>query len=172
VTHYGAFKLCTEGNARAFWVDAGFSSVGLRPFTVYGPGREIGITAGPTIAMRAAAEGRAYTMPFTGSTGMDYVGDTAAIFARAATETPAGAHVFSLQGTLASTDDIIAAIKGVVPDAAISAEGPHLPIAARLDETDLRSVFPNLPRTQLDIGTRATIEHYRRTHRPEASASA
>jgi nucleoside-diphosphate-sugar epimerase len=161
LTHYGAYKLCNEGNARAFWEDAGFSSVGLRPWTVYGPGREIGITAGPTLAMRAAAEGRPYTIPFTGSTGMDFVGDTAAVFARAATETPEGAHVFSLQGTLASTDDILAAIRGVAPGCEINAHGPHLPIAPQLDEGELRTVFEHLPRTSLDAGTELTIEHYR-----------
>ena len=63
-------------------------SVGLRPYTVYGPGRSIGVTAGPTLAMRAAAERTPYTIPFTGSTGMDYVADVAAVFVRAATETP------------------------------------------------------------------------------------
>jgi nucleoside-diphosphate-sugar epimerase len=162
LTHYGAYKLCNEGNARAFWEDAGFSSVGLRPWTVYGPGREIGITAGPTLAMRAAAEGRPYTIPFTGSTGMDFVGDTAAVFARAATETPEGAHVFSLQGTLASTDDILAAIRSAAPGSEIDAHGPHLPIAPRLDEGELRTVFEHLPRTSLDAGTQFTIEHYRR----------
>ncbi|HMD02542.1 MAG TPA: NAD(P)-dependent oxidoreductase [Candidatus Baltobacteraceae bacterium] len=171
VTHYGAYKLCNEGTARAFAEDAAFSSVGLRPFTVYGPGREIGITAGPTLAMRAAAEGRSYTIPFIGSTGMDFVGDTAAIFARAATETPSGAHVFSLQGTLASIDDILAAIRAVIPHAAIEADGPHLPIAPRLDEGDLRSVFPNLPRTTLDEGTRLTIEFYQRKATPEQAKS-
>jgi UDP-glucose 4-epimerase len=165
ITHYGAYKLCNEGNARAFWEDEHFSSVGLRPWTVYGPGREIGITAGPTLAMRAAAEGRAYTIPFTGSTGMDFVGDTAAAFARAATETPEGAQAFSLQGTLASTDDILAAIRAEVPHAEIDAQGPHLPIAARLDEGELRSVFPHLPRTSLEDGTRLTIEHYRKVER-------
>ena len=162
ITHYGAYKLCNEGNARAFWEDAHFSSVGLRPWTVYGPGRQIGITAGPTLAMRAAAEGRAYTIPFTGSTGMDFVGDTATVFARAATETPEGAHVFSLQGTLASTDDILAAIRTAAPHSEITAQGPHLPIAARLDEGELRTVFPHLPRTSLDDGTRLTVEHYRK----------
>jgi nucleoside-diphosphate-sugar epimerase len=41
-THYGAFKLCNEGNALAYWIDHKIPSVGLRPFTVYGPGRETG----------------------------------------------------------------------------------------------------------------------------------
>ncbi|MBV8355479.1 MAG: NAD(P)-dependent oxidoreductase [Candidatus Eremiobacteraeota bacterium] len=161
LTHYGAFKLCTEGCARAYWLDAQVRSVGLRPYTVYGPGRSIGITAGPTLAMRAAARGDAYTIPFTGSTGMDYVADVATAFARAATATPDGAHVFSLAGVVASTDEIIAAIREVVPNARISAQGPPLPIAPKVDEGDLRRVFTDLPRTPLAEGTRATIEFYR-----------
>jgi nucleoside-diphosphate-sugar epimerase len=162
-TQYGAFKLCNEGNARAYWIDHQIPSVGLRPFTVYGPGRETGITAGPTIAMRHAAHGNAYTIPFTGSTGMDYVEDTATIFARAATEPPPGAHVFSLQGVIASTDDIIAAIRERVPDARIDATGAPLPFAPQLDEGALRSVFAGLPKTSLRDGTLKTIEFYR-TH--------
>jgi UDP-glucose 4-epimerase len=159
-TQYGAFKLCNEGNARAYWIDAKVSSVGLRPFTVYGPGRETGVTAGPTIAMRHAAQGGSYTIPFTGQTGMDYVEDTATIFARAATHTPPGAHVFSLQGVIASTDDIIQTIRRYVPDAEITATGAPLPFAPELDEGDLRTVFANLPKTSLAEGTQKTIAFY------------
>jgi UDP-glucose 4-epimerase len=160
-THYGAFKLCNEGNARAYWLDAKVSSVGLRPFTVYGPGRETGVTAGPTIAMCHAAQGTAYTIPFTGQTGMDYVEDTATVFARAATKTPPGAHVFSLQGVIASTDDIIAEIQQQVPSANITATGAPLPFSPRLDEGNLRAVFTGLPQTSLAEGTRKTIAFYR-----------
>lgn len=159
--HYGAFKLCTEGNARAYWIDAGISSVGLRPYTVYGPGRWYGMTAGPTLAMRAAAEEKPYTIPFTGVTGMDYVGDVAAAFVTAATKAPRGAYAFSLAGVVASTEEIIAAIRAVIPSAQISATGDPLPLPPRLDEGELRNVFPDLPRTSLMEGTRQTIEFYR-----------
>ena len=147
-THYGAYKLCNEGCARAYWDDAGIRSVGLRPSTVYGPGREIGVTADPTLAMRAAAEGRPYTIRFTGATGMDYVEDVATIFARAATETPDGAHAFSLQGQLARIDEVVAAIRAEVPDADVSAEGPELMFAAELDEKPLHALFPGFERTR------------------------
>jgi nucleoside-diphosphate-sugar epimerase len=161
-THYGAYKLCNEGNARAYWDDAGIRSVGLRPSTAYGPGREIGVTADPTLAMRAAAEGRPYTIRFTGATGMDYVEDVATIFARAATETPDGAHAFSLQGQLARIDEVLAAIRAEVPDADVRAEGPELMFAAQLDEEPLHAVFSGIARTPLSEGTRKTIAFYRR----------
>ena len=37
-THYGYFKCCNEGNARVYFQDHGISSIGLRPWTVYGVG--------------------------------------------------------------------------------------------------------------------------------------
>jgi UDP-glucose 4-epimerase len=165
-THYGAYKLCNEGNARAYWDDAGIRSVGLRPSTAYGPGRELGVTADPTLAMRAAAEGKPYTIRFTGATGMDYVEDVGAIFARAVTETPDGAHVFSLQGQLAHIDEVLAAIKAEVPDADVRAEGPALMFAAELDEAPLHALFPGFERTSLTGGTRATIAFYRPRAKP------
>ena len=44
-THYGAYKLAVEGIARAYNLENKLNSFGLRPFVVYGPGREIGGTA-------------------------------------------------------------------------------------------------------------------------------
>jgi nucleoside-diphosphate-sugar epimerase len=162
LTQYGAFKLCNEGNARAYWEDAGIRSIGLRPSTVYGPGRSLGVTADPTLAMRAAAEGKPYTIRFTGATGMDFARDVGTIFARAATETPDGAQAFSLQGVLADMDEVIAAIESVVPGADVRADGNALMFAAKVDEAPLRAALPGLARTSLLDGTRETIAFYRR----------
>jgi UDP-glucose 4-epimerase len=159
--HYGAYKLCNEGNARAYLADAGIRSVGFRPYTVYGPGRWYGMTAGPTLAMRAAAEGKPYTIPFTGKTGMNFASDVAAAFVAGATKPPSDAPTFSLAGDVASTDQIIAAIRAVVSDAAIDASGAPLPIFPTLNEGRLHSAFPGLPQTSLADGTRRTIEFYR-----------
>ncbi|MCU0704449.1 MAG: GDP-mannose 4,6-dehydratase, partial [Fimbriiglobus sp.] len=46
-THYGVFKCCNEGNARIYLQDHGIVSVGLRPWTVYGVGRDLGMTSEP-----------------------------------------------------------------------------------------------------------------------------
>src|SRR5579859_5083670 len=42
-THYGVFKQANEGNARAFFLSNGICSIGLRPWTVYGVGRDRGL---------------------------------------------------------------------------------------------------------------------------------
>src|SRR5262245_48081028 len=56
-THYGVYKQANEGNARIYWQDERVPSLGLRPYNVYGPARDQGITAEPTHAMKAAAGG-------------------------------------------------------------------------------------------------------------------
>ena len=59
-SHYGVYKLANEGSARAYWHDSGVASIGLRPLTVYGPGRDQGMTSSPTKAIVAAVLGHPY----------------------------------------------------------------------------------------------------------------
>jgi nucleoside-diphosphate-sugar epimerase len=160
-THYGAFKLATEGSARAYWEDHGFASVGFRPYVIYGPGRETGSTAGPSLACRAAARGEAYTIPYTGAAGYIYVDEVAAAFEAALFTDLSGAHVFNLAGEVATVDAIIGEIRRQVPEAKLQAEGGPLPIASVIDPGNLYQAFPTLPRTTLAEGIAATITHYR-----------
>ena len=103
------------------------ASVGFRPYIVYGFGRETGLTAGPSLACRAAARGRAYAIPYSGSAGLVYVDDVVAAYEAALLREPDGAHVFNMPGEVVSNDDVIAAIRAVVPDARIGTEGPNFP---------------------------------------------
>jgi UDP-glucose 4-epimerase len=162
-THYGTFKLACEGSARAYWADHGLASFGFRPFIVYGPGRETGISAGPSRACRAAARGDAYTIPYTGSAGLVYVDDVAAAYVLALLRTPHGAHVANLVGRVASNEDVVAAIKRVVPNARIDVAGPPLSIVADVDKGDVDRLLPGLPQTDLATGIAATIAFYRQS---------
>ena len=83
-SHYGVYKVANEGTARIYSVDHGLGSVGLRPFIVYGPGRDQGMTSGPTVAMLAAAAGVPYHVKFGGSALLTYAPDCAAAFIAAA----------------------------------------------------------------------------------------
>ena len=56
-THYGVYKLANEGSARVYWLEDGIASIGVRPLTVYGVGRDQGMTSGPTKAIVAAVLG-------------------------------------------------------------------------------------------------------------------
>lgn len=159
-THYGAFKLACEGCARAYWEDAGVSSLGIRPFVVYGPGRETGLTAGPSLACKAAARGMPYTVPYTGLSGMVYVDDVAAAYELALLNEYTGAHVINQQGQTVDMDEILAEIRRCVPDARVSAAGPHIPSAAVAPST--KGILGDLPETPLSSGIEQTIDFYRR----------
>lgn len=161
MTQYGVFKLACEGSARAYWGDHGIASVGIRPFVVYGPGREVGSTAGPSVACRKAVAGKAYAIPFTGSTDFIFVDDVAAAFVAAATRRIDGAHVLNLRGEVATVEQVIQAIRALCPDAALTAEGPPLPIAPELVRHDVEAVLGPMPHTSLRDGLSRTVEHYR-----------
>jgi UDP-glucose 4-epimerase len=161
VTHYGAFKLACEGSARAYWEDHGIASIGFRPYIVYGYGRETGLTAGPSLACRAAARGETYVIPYISAAGLVFVDDVVAAYDAALRREPDGAHVFNLPGEVASNDDVVAAVRAVVPAAKIGIDGPVLPFAEDIGEGDLRRTFPGLPSTSLRDGIRRTIELYR-----------
>lgn len=161
-THYGAFKLASEGSARAYWEDCGIASVGFRPLVVYGPGREVGLTAGPTLACRAAAEGRPYVIPYAGPSDYVFVDDVAAAFIAAADSQPKGARVYNLTGARAEMDGLLAAIEAASPGARITASGPVLPVAADIEPSRVREDFRGVPRTSLRDGIALTVAHYRR----------
>jgi UDP-glucose 4-epimerase len=161
-THYGAFKLATEGSARAYSEDHGLSSIGFRPFVVYGPGREVGATAGPSLACQAAAQGEPYHFTYTGPSDLLFVDDVAAAFEAAVTRPFKGAHAFSLVGEVATVDEVMAEIRRQVPEARLTAAGPHLPITPNLaTDPRLPEVLGPLPRTRLVEGLARTIAHYR-----------
>lgn len=161
VTHYGAFKLACEGSARAYWLDHKLASVGLRPYIVYGPGRESGLTAGPSLACRAAARGEAYTIPYQGTAGLVFVDDVAAAYEIATLREPDGAHVVNMVGEVASNDDVVAAIKRVVPDARITVSGPVPQFAPDVAPGDVGRILPGVPATSLADGIAQTIDYYR-----------
>jgi nucleoside-diphosphate-sugar epimerase len=160
-THYGAFKLAGEGCARAYLADHRIASVGFRPLVVYGPGRETGLTAGPTLACKAAAEGKPYTIPFCGDSDFVYVDDVAAAFHLAARRPIEGARVYNVVGEKHPVATIVEQIRAIVPGARIDAAGPNLPVSAQIDPGALRRDFPDLPLTSLAEGLRATIDYYR-----------
>jgi nucleoside-diphosphate-sugar epimerase len=163
-THYGIFKRANEGNARVAFEEHGLSSVGLRPLTVYGVGRDAGLTSGPTRAMKAAVVGRPFHVPFTGLTDFHYVEDTAAAFLASADRAPPGAHVFNLHGVTASVEHVLDLVQREEPraKATLTAGGPPLPIPPELDGSAIERALPGLPRTSLEAGVRATMERFRK----------
>ncbi len=164
-THYGAFKRCNEDNARVYYLDNGLDSIGLRPLTIYGVGRDFGLTSDPTKAMKATVVGRPFHMRFGGRTDFQYVADTADIFIRAAASDLKGAHVFNLHGETVHVADIVAEIERVWPDSMITYAEEPLAIPPEMDDAAIRAALGELPVTPLATGVRATIERFAELHR-------
>ena len=162
-TLYGVFKLANEGTARVFFEDEGIGSVGLRPYVVYGPGRDHGLTADPTLAMAAAARGEPYAMRWGGRSQLQYASDAAGIFVAAARAQHAGAAVFNLGGPSSHMSEVVAAIEAAAPEAAgrIGFEDVQLPFPEEMESGGLEDVIGPIDWTPLEDGVRETIELYR-----------
>lgn len=162
-THYGVFKHANEGNARVFFQTSGISSVGLRPWTVYGVGRDSGLTADPTLAICAAAYREPFQIRLTGKMDLQYVEDVAEIFVRCLLSEVKGSHVFNLAGDIVDMHDFIATLERLDPGAGklITAQGPQVPVAFRMDDSALRHTIGDMPHTPLEEGIRKTLEGFR-----------
>jgi UDP-glucuronate 4-epimerase len=162
-THYGVFKFANESTARVFFAESAISSIGLRPFVVYGPGRDRGLTSATTQAMLAAAHGDGYTIPFSGRSEMQYAPDVAAAFVAAARAPFVGASVLNVPGTNARVEDVAAEIERVCPQVQgmIEVEGPPLPFPQELDSSAFTAVVGSVPLTPLPEGVEQTIAHFR-----------
>ncbi len=162
--HYGVYKQANEGTARIYWLDDGISSIGLRPYTIYGPGRDQGLTSGPTRAMVAAAAGKPFQIPFSGRQALQYADDTARLFIQAARAPFEGAAVFNLRGSVVEMEAIVAAIEAAEPAARgqISFAGPPLPFPAEYDDSGLRAALGSLTYTPLEQGVAESIAIFKR----------
>jgi nucleoside-diphosphate-sugar epimerase len=162
LNHYGVYKLANEGNARVYWLDDGVSSIGLRPMTVYGVGRDQGMTSGPTKAIVAAVLGERFVVPFRNATMYQYGEDVARALIAASGSPLTGAHVFNLPGIVADGPTFLQAIETAVPGAAdlIEFEAVDLPFPSEIDNDGIEALGP-LPLTPLADGVRASAEIYR-----------
>lgn len=161
-THYGAFKRCNEDNARVYFLDNGISSVGLRPLTVYGAGRDFGMTSDPTKAMKAAVVGRPFHIRFGGETDFLYIADCADAFIRSATTNLTGAHVFNLHGETVRVTAVVEEIEKQIPSAkgliTVAETGIAMPSA--LDDSAIVGALGEMPHTPLAEGVKQTIERF------------
>ena len=165
-THYGFFKCCNEGNARVYFRDHGLSSVGLRPWTVYGVGRDFGMTSEPTKAIKALALGRPYHISYGGMQDLQYVEDVAGTFVRCLVAPYSGAKSYNLRGAVVGLPAFHRALCAADARAAdlITFGETQLPIAYDLDDSALQRDLGPMPHTPLEAGVRRTLDHFRRLH--------
>ena len=161
-THYGVYKLANEGNARVYWLDDGLSSIGLRPLTVFGPGRDQGMTSGPTKAILSAVVGRPYRIAFGGRTLLQYADDVARTLIGASRSGLTGARVFNLGGSLVSMEEVVEAIEACLPEARglITFDPQALPFPDAIDDTGTEALG-EIPLTPFPEAVSQTVEIFR-----------
>jgi UDP-glucuronate 4-epimerase len=163
LNHYGVYKQANEGTARIYWQDDGISSIGLRPYIVYGPGRDQGMTSHPTKAMLSAAFGKSYHIPYGGQAAYQYADDTARIFIQAARASFEGADVFNLKGSNVHMREIVAAIESSLPETRgqVTFDDNQLALPKETDDAPLTAAIGTPPYTSLQQGVTDTIATFK-----------
>jgi len=163
-SHYGVYKQANEATARVYWLDNGISSIGIRPYVVYGPGRDQGMTSTPTKAMLAAAAGKPYKISYGGRFGFQYADDTAKAYIDAARADFKGVEVFNLGGETVDMRAVINAIETEEPSSkgSITYEDKPLPFPAEIDNTPLVRLLGRLRVTPLAEGVGESIRIFKK----------
>ena len=162
-TIYGVFKQANEWSAKAYSTTTGLSSVGLRPFVVYGPGRDQGMTSGPSQAILAAVSGAPYHIPYGGPNLFHFGEDVARAFIAASAAQPEGALALNIGGRRATVAQFVDALTAVVPEARslITAETHELPFPSIVDDSGLRRLVGDSPHLALEEGIARSVEIFR-----------
>jgi UDP-glucuronate 4-epimerase len=163
-TLYGVFKVTNEESARVYAQDYGVASIGVRPWAIFGPGRDQGLTAAPTHAMKAAVLGASYHIPFGGRVDLQYADDVARTFIELARRRARAAETHNLRGSVVDVAEVVALIEEARPDAKgrITHGADAIPIDPELDDTSLRRVLSDPPRTPLRTAIAETLAFFER----------
>ena len=162
-TLYGVFKRANESTAFVYREENGVSSIGLRPHTVYGVGRDQGLTSAPTSAMLAAAAGAHYRIPFGGSVQLQHARDVARAFIAASLSGYEGASVHNLPGPRVSIAEVVDTIAEASPESAgsIDFDEVTLPFPEEVDSGSFGEIARGFTMTPLGEGVRETVERFR-----------
>ena len=161
---YGVYKAANEGTAKVYATDHGIGSICLRPFIVYGLGRDQGMTSDPTKAMLAAAAGVPFRIKFSGSMLLTYAPDCARAFIASARAAAGSAEAVSLNvpGRRIGVPALVNLIDDVLPGARdlITWERNLLPVPSLLAGTALSDAVGDVPNIPLADGVRETVKGF------------
>jgi nucleoside-diphosphate-sugar epimerase len=165
-THYGHFKVCNEGNAAVYFRDHGLSSIGLRPWTVYGVGRDFGMTSEPTKAIKSLVLGRPFHVTLGGMQDFQLADDVSKIFVRCLERPYQGAKSYNVRGHVIDMKEFHRTMCEVAPEARklVTHGDRQIAIAYDLDDAALQRDLGPMPLTPLAEGIRRTLEQFRRLH--------
>lgn len=156
VNVYGVWKLAGEQISRFFWQDTGVPTVSLRPGVLYGPGRDAGLTASPTTAMKCVALGLPYQIPFRSRQDYLYAPDVGGAVGNALLEPFGGYGVFTLPSHTLATHEIVDAMRQAADEHGLGAQlqitvgEDEVPFICDLDYEPFITAFPHAPHTPVD----------------------
>lgn len=166
VNLYGYWKLANEGAAQAYQKETGVPTVAVRLATTYGPGRDRGLTSAPTTAMKHAASGRPFRIPYTGREHYHFVDDVGAGFAHACLDPFDGYAAINLRGQTTEVKAFCALIKdaaeqlGLPADLGVADNAEPVTFACDLDDDATLKLFPQMPLTPLQTGVHDSLQWF------------
>ena len=164
VNVYGAWKMAGEQISKIFWEDTDVPTLSLRPGVLYGPGRDAGLTASPTTAVKCLALGLPFKIPFRSRQDYLYAPDVGAAFGNAVLEPFHGNGVFTLPSRTLATEQIVETLRlaagdlGLADQFKITVGEEDVPFICDLDYEPFTAAFPSVPHTALDQSLRDSLE--------------
>ena len=162
-TIYGVYKQANEWSGKVYATTSGLPTVGLRPFIVYGPGRDQGMTSGPSVAILSAVSGVPFHIPYGGYNLFHFGEDVARAFIGASRAEATEALALNVGGRRATVAEFVDALVAVVPEARslISAETDELPFPSKADDSGLQRLTGGSTHLTLEDGIARSVAIFR-----------
>lgn len=167
VNVYGAWKLAGEQITRFLFQETGIPSLCIRPGVLFGPGRDAGLTAAPTTAVKQVALRRPYEIPFKSRQDYLYSSDVGAAFGNALMSPFSEYGVFTLPSHTVDTREFVEALNqaaaelGCSKDVQISIGDAEVPFICDLEFEPFLKAFPSTPHTPLLTAVRESLVFFR-----------
>ena len=158
---YGVYKLANEGTGRIYFEEKQIKSIILRPYIIYGPGRDQGWTSAPTKAILVKMLNHSYKIPFCGSIYLHYAKDCAKQFLLALESDKKGCNIFNVTGETVNMLDFIKILNHTIKnDSVISQDlAVDFPIPSRIDISKNERFFKIPKLTNLSDGINETVDY-------------
>lgn len=163
VNVYGAWKLAAESVSKFFWQDTGTPTISIRPGVLYGPGRDAGLTASPTTAMKCLALGRPYEIPFRSRQDYLYAPDVGGAIGNSLVQPFEGYQAFTLPSHTLDTNQIVTGLREAAEDLGladrfqITVGNDDVPFICDLEYAPFLEAFPETPHTTLSQALRESL---------------
>lgn len=167
VNVYGAWKLAGEQIARFLFQETGIPSLSIRPGVLFGPGRDAGLTAAPTTAMKHVALRLPFEIPFKSRQDYLYSPDVGAAFSNAVMMPFSSYGVFTLPSHTVDTRQFVETLHQAAQelrwseDVEISIGDAQVPFICDLEFEPFLRAFPSTPHTSLLTAVRQSLIFFR-----------